>query len=150
LTIQISQATTADDIQRVAPLFDEYRVFYGRTSNLDQSRDFLLQRWLARESVLFLARNDIDDVVGFVHLYPLFLSDRLLRFWLLNDLYVRPEARRSGVARGLMQNAKQYARETASAGLALSTAVNNTKAQALYESEGYVLDRDFYYYNLFF
>jgi hypothetical protein len=49
-----------------------------------------------------------------------------------------------------MQHAKQYARETASGGLALSTAANNTKAQTLYESEGYVLDRDFYYYNLFF
>lgn len=146
----IVQATQDADIRLVAPLFDQYRVFYGRSSDLDGSYSFLRERWIARESVLFVAMDATQAALGFVQLYPLFLSDRMRRFWLLNDLYVRPESRRNGIARALMQRAEQHAIETGSAGLALSTAVDNAKAQPLYESMGYVRDRDFFYYNRFF
>ncbi len=147
---QIARAELDVDIRSIAPLFDEYRVFYGQPSDEDESYRFLRERWLAEESILFIASNGLADPMGFVQLYPLFVSDRMLRFWVLNDLYVRPGARRSGVGRALMQRAEGHARETGSAGLTLSTAVDNTKAQALYESEGYVWDDRFLYYNRFF
>lgn len=147
---QIARAERDADIRSIAPLFDEYRVFYGQPSDEDASYRFLRERWLARESILFAAFGGVADPLGFVHLYPLFVSDRMLRFWVLNDLYVRPEARRSGVGRALMQRAEEHARETGSAGLTLSTAIDNTKAQALYESEGYARDDMFFYYNRFF
>jgi ribosomal protein S18 acetylase RimI-like enzyme len=54
------------------------------------------------------------------------------------------------VGRALIRRAEQHARETGAAGLTLSTAVDNTKAQGLYESEGYVRDCNFLYYNRFF
>jgi ribosomal protein S18 acetylase RimI-like enzyme len=145
----IARASCRDDIKCVAPLFDAYRVFYGQVSNLAGSCDFLLQRWVANESVLFVARDDSVASLGFVHLYPSFLSDRMQRFWILNDLYVVPELRQRGVARALLRRAQQHALDTGSGGLSLSTAVTNVNAQALYESEGYVLDRDFLYYNKF-
>lgn len=138
------------DIQRAAPLFDQYRVFYGQQSDIEGSYAFLYGRWVAQESVLFIASDTADTAAGFLQLYPAFLSDRMLRFWILNDLYVRPESRRKGVARLLMKRAERHARDTSSGGLTLSTALDNVKAQRLYESEGYVRDRNFLYYNRFF
>ncbi|HEY1680303.1 MAG TPA: GNAT family N-acetyltransferase [Candidatus Tumulicola sp.] len=147
---QIVRAERDADIRSIAPLFDDYRVFYGQPSDEDASYRFLRERWIARESILFIALGRVADPLGFVHLYPLFVSDRMLRLWLLNDLFVRPEARRSGLGRALMQRAEEHARETGSAGLTLSTAVDNTKAQGLYESDGYVRDDAFLHYNRFF
>jgi ribosomal protein S18 acetylase RimI-like enzyme len=69
------------------------------------------------------------------------------RIWLLNDLFVDAGARMSGIGRALMRRAEQHARETGSAGLTLSTAVDNAQAQALYESELYTRDSVFCVYN---
>jgi ribosomal protein S18 acetylase RimI-like enzyme len=149
--LEIIQASREEDIRRVAPLFDAYRVFYGQPSDEAGSYRFLLERLVSQESILFIAADpSTTGALGFVQLYPMFLSDRMLRFWVLNDLYVRPDARRNGVARSLMQRAELHARETGAAGLTLSTALENTKAQRLYESEGYIRDGGFAYYNRFF
>ena len=85
-------------------------------------------------------------MLGFVQLYPLWSSTRTPpgRFWLLNDLFVVESARRGGVARALMLRAEQLARETGAVGLTLSTAVDNLRAQPLYESLGYVRDTGFF------
>jgi ribosomal protein S18 acetylase RimI-like enzyme len=85
-----------------------------------------------------------------VQLYPLFSSTaaRPRRLWLLNDLYVAPEARGSGVARSLMQRARQLAEETDAVGLELATAHTNVAAQRLYESLGWRRDEKFPRYEL--
>ena len=142
-------AESGDDVRAAAPLFDQYRVFYKAPSDPASAYAFLYDRWRLRESVLFIA-YERGAAVGFVHLYPLFLSVSMRRFWLLNDLFVTPAARQSGVGRLLMRRAERHSRETGAAGLCLSTAVDNAKAQALYESEGYEREGEFYVYNRLF
>src|SRR3954451_2647604 len=90
----------------VGPLFDAYRQFYEQPSDPALARAFIGERLAHGESVIFLAERG-DRPVGFVQLFPLFSSTaaRPRRLWLLNDLYVAPEARGSGVARALMQRA---------------------------------------------
>jgi len=144
--VQIRLAESAGDVRRIAPLFDAYRRFYGADSDPQGALAFLLERWRLRESVLFAA-CDGETPVGFVHLYPLFLSVEMRRLWLLNDLYVSPDARGGGVGRALMRRAELHARETGAAGLTLSTAADNLTAQGLYESESYVRDVKFLVYN---
>lgn len=68
--------------------------------------------------------------------------------WLLYDLFVAPQARRHGVARGLMQRAESFARASGASFIGLDTGTDNTRAQALYEKQGYVRDRAFYHYQL--
>ena len=77
---------------------------------------------------MFLAERD-GRPVGFVQLYPVFSSTaaRPRRLWLLNDLFVAPEARGGGVARALMQRARRLAEETDAVGLELATAHANTR-----------------------
>jgi ribosomal protein S18 acetylase RimI-like enzyme len=74
-----------------------------------------------------------------VQLYPLFSSTaaRPRRFWLLNDLFVAPGARRSGAARALLDAAVRFAREDGAAGIALETGHDNGPARALYTAAGW-------------
>jgi ribosomal protein S18 acetylase RimI-like enzyme len=146
--VNVRQATT-DDIGRLAPLFDAYRQFYERPSDLAMSREFISQRLDRHESVIFLAEED-SETLGFVQLYPLFSSTARCpgRLWLLNDLFVTATARGRGVGRILMDRARRLAEETEACGLQLATARTNHTAQALYESLGYRRDDDFFYYEL--
>jgi ribosomal protein S18 acetylase RimI-like enzyme len=138
-----------DDVALVAPLFDAYRQFYDQPSDLALARAFIGARLERGESTVFLAERD-GRPVGFVQLYPVFSSTaaRPRRLWLLNDLFVAPEARGGGVARALMQRARQLAEETDAVGLELATAHTNTAAQRLYESLGWRRDEKFPRYEL--
>ena len=137
------------DLEQLAPLFDAYRQFYQQPSDLALARDFLAERLSRAESVVFVAERD-GRAVGFVQLYPLFSSTaaRPRRLWLLNDLFVSPDARGGGVGRALMERARRLAEETGAVGLELATAVTNRGAQRLYESLGYRLDDGFLRYEL--
>ena len=137
----------ADDIARVAPLFDAYRSFYGQPPDLARADAFLRERHARGESALLLAERD-GDVLGLAHLYPLFSSVRTARIWLLNDLFVNASARRRGVAAALLRAAAVQARALGAASLSLSTALDNAPAQALYESLGWQRDSQFCEYGL--
>lgn len=134
----ISRATPAE-LDTVAPLFDAYRVFYGKRSDVAAARAFLDERLTNDESVILLARDDASSSgLGFTQLYPSFSSVAARRLWILNDLFVAEHARRRGVARALMQGARELALQTGAIRLTLQTERRNTQAQALYESLGYV------------
>lgn len=137
------------DVERVAPLFDAYRVFYQQQSDLDGARSFLRERLGRDESVVFVAESDAGDAVGFVQLYPVFSSTATPpgRVWLLNDLFVVDAMRRHGIGRALLERAERLARETGAVGLTLSTATDNLRAQRLYEAMGYRRETIFFVYN---
>ena len=57
--------------------------------------------------MIFLASSAGVDA-GFVLLYPGFDSVELGSVWTLHDLYVKPETRRQGIGRLLMNKAKEF------------------------------------------
>lgn len=136
----------AKDVDLIAPLFDSYRQFYQAPSDIEASRQFILERLTNDESVIFLSM-DGERALGFVQLYPLFASVALQSLWLLNDLFVDPTVRKQGVGERLMKHAEQFAFETGSRGLFLRTATDNYPAQQLYEKCGWVRDDKFYRYD---
>jgi ribosomal protein S18 acetylase RimI-like enzyme len=144
--IEIRRAAPAD-ADRLAPLFDAYRRFYGRDADLSLARRFLAERLEKGESVVFLAMQDATPC-GFTQLYPLFSSLSCRPSWILSDLFVDPSARRSGVGRRLMETAHTFARGQGAATVELETAHTNTAAQALYEDMGYQHDLEFRHYVL--
>ncbi len=137
------------DAELIAPLFDAYRRFYDQPSDLALARAFVAERLERDESVIYLAERD-GRAVGFVQLYPLFSSTaaRPRRLWLLNDLFVVPEARGGGIGRALMARARRLGEDSGAAGLELVTAATNLTAQRLYESLGYRRDDAFLRYEL--
>ena len=135
------------DVERVAPLFDAYRQFYGLAPDLELAHWFLRERLSRGESVVLLA-EDGGSALGFIQMYPTFSSLRAARTFVLYDLFVDPAARQRGVGRQLMQAAADEARKRGAVSLVLSTARTNSAAQRLYESLGWVRDEEFYEYNL--
>src|SRR5687767_6436899 len=141
----VSKATI-HDIDPLAMLFDEYRIFYKKESDIRNISAFLSERLNNNDSVIFVAKSADNSFMGFVQLYPLFSSTRMKRLWLLNDLYVNPTFRGLKVSVMLIDRAKQLARETNSAGLMLETAKSNTIGNVLYSKTNFVLDADHNYY----
>ncbi len=129
-----------EDVDRLAPLFDGYRRFYRQSADLEGARRFLAERLAAGESRVFVAETADGWPLGFVQLFPSFSSVSMKRLWILNDLFVAPDARRSGVASALMDRARQLAVETGAKGLILETESHNAPAKRLYEDLGWVLD----------
>ena len=138
-----------EDLEALVPLFDGYRRFYGRPPDLAGARAFLAERIKRTESVIFLAMLD-GAAVGFTQLYPSFSSVSMKRLWVLNDLFVAPEARRSGAGRALLERAERWAKETGAKGLTLSTELTNATAQRIYEAAGWTKDEEFVHYHRFF
>ena len=67
---------------------------------------------------------------------------------MLYDLYVSKPARRQGIARALMNAARDWAKTQGAARLDLETARDNIAGQALYRSLGYELDEVFLKFSL--
>jgi len=145
-TLTVRQATI-DDLPALTPLFDGYRQFYERPSDPAGAHAFLLERFQHAESVIFLGFEG-GRALGFTQLYPSFSSAAMARIYILNDLFVREEARGTGVGKALMRAAAEFANSAGAVRLTLSTAVTNMRAQGVYETSGWKRDQQFYVYNL--
>jgi ribosomal protein S18 acetylase RimI-like enzyme len=139
----------ASDLAQLHPLVEGYRAFYKQEANT-KTEQYLLDRIANDEVVGFIARTDEGEAVGFTLIYPTFSTVSLSHIWLLNDLFVVPEARGAGVASALMDTAEQAAKDAGATRIFLRTAHTNTPAQALYESRGWVYDEVFKRYDLIF
>ncbi len=145
--MEIRKAGLAD-LESLVPLFDGYRQFYRKPSDIEAVRNFLHQRISREESVIYLAWNDINKAMGFVQLYPSFSSVSMKRLWVLNDLYVASAYRRQKVGQRLIEQARELAAQTSASALMLETEVSNEHAQQLYEKLGFEKSIDYYVYYL--
>ena len=146
--IEVRQATVTD-LDLLVPLFDAYRRFYRQPSEPERARCFLRERFEQDQSVIFLAFEDAA-AIGFTQLYPSFSSCAMARIFILNDLFVAPEARRRGAGSALLQAAAQYGRRAGALRLVLSTEIANTTAQSVYERLGWKRDTFFCVYQFAF
>ena len=138
-----------EDLELLVPLFDAYRQFYKLASNPELCRKYLEARLERDEAVVFMAGTRGVKGLGFTLLYPTFASLHARPIWVLYDLFVSPTVRQGGIGRQLMNRAREHAVETGAASIVLSTARTNLIGQKLYESLGYVQDKEFLNYELF-
>ncbi len=146
--VDVVRRATIQDLDRLGPLFDAYRQFYGQPSSLVGARKFLSDRLAHNESVVLIAEKRDGTAIGFVQLFPTFSSILAARMFLLGDLFVAPEARRRGVGTLLLNSAAEAARTAGAVRLELATAITNTPAQKLYEGLGWKRDKEFCIYGL--
>lgn len=142
---------TLDNLEDLIVLFDEYRIFYKKESDIDGARAFLSERILNNESIIFIYYNK-NIAVGFTQLYPKYSSARMVQNWILNDLYVSKEYRKSGVGTCLIEAAEEFSRSKGAHFLQLETQVDNVNAQRLYQELGFELqlpDQEFLLFKKF-
>lgn len=141
---------TPKDLDRLSELFDAYRMFYRKTTDILGAKTFLKERISNKDSELFVAESADNKLVGFVQLYPLFSSTRMKKFWLLNDLFVHPESRSKGVSIGLIDKAKELVLESKACGMFLETEKSNLIGNKLYPKTGFELNTacNFYEWNV--
>jgi len=142
-----TRIATLADLDVVAPLFDAYRQFYEQAPDAATARSFIRDRFERSESTVLLALNEAEQAIGFCQLYPVFCSIEARRTYLLSDLFVVPEARRSGAGRALLRAAERHALDNGRAKMELTTARTNRAAQAAYESLGWQRDEVFFGYS---
>lgn len=144
--IRVEQATI-NHLDGLAILFDQYRIFYEKQSDLIAAQEFLRERIAGNESVIFVSFDEANVMTGFTQLYPLFSSTRMKRLWLLNDLFVAAVFRGKSFSIALIERAKEHCRQTGGCGLILETAKSNTIGNKLYPRAGFQLDQDHHYYS---
>lgn len=133
------------DVDRAAPLFADYRVFYGEPYDLEAATAFLTERLQREESIVLIALEE-ETPVGFTQIYPSFSSTRLEPIWIVNDLFVSEASRGSGAVNDLLNTAATLAKQAGVLEVELATAHTNLRAQAVYDRHGYQLDEHYKHY----
>ena len=134
------------DAAHVAILFDAYRQFYNKPSDINSSYTYILQRLKNLESIIFLAWNDQSEAIGFCQLYPTFCSLALSKTYILHDLFVWPSFRKQEIGKRLICAATKHAKDSGIVRVDLLTAKTNIIAQSLYSSLGWKQDNEYYLY----
>ncbi|WP_419870207.1 GNAT family N-acetyltransferase [Chryseobacterium sp. CT-SW4] len=133
-----TRKASIQDLTSLAELFDQYRIFYHKETDLKGAETFLKERIENKDSEIFVAKEG-EKLVGFVQLYPLFSSTRMSRYWLLNDLYVNEDYRGKGYSKELIEEAKEICKQTHAAGVLLETSKTNVVGNQLYPACGFEL-----------
>lgn len=140
----ITRRAHGEDLDKLSKLFDQYRVFYKQDSDLAAAKRFISERIETEDSVIFVIELE-DELVGFTQLYPSFSSVGMQKIYILNDLYVAKKYRKKGVAKNLMNHAKEFTRSQNRSKLVLETGHDNLQAQNLYDQLGYTQDKVYVY-----
>jgi GNAT superfamily N-acetyltransferase len=134
--VNIGRVSDAD-LGDLLPLMRAYCDFY----EVDPSDEALLTLSRAliadpeREGVQLIARED-GRPVGFATIFWSWATSIAARIGVMNDLYVAPEARGSGVADALIEACADESRRHGAAELTWQTAKDNVRAQRVYDRVG--------------
>ena len=127
------------DLDQLSILFNSYRIFYGKESNIDISKKFLESRISNKDSKMFIC--EVNNILtGFVQLYPLFSSVRVSKYWLLNDLFIDSEFSGKGYSKLLIDRAKELVLESGACGMMLETEKSNKIGNSLYPKTGFKIN----------
>ena len=134
----IVEVVTEQDLSDLLPLVRAYLDFYevapSDESMLALSRSLIADPEL--EGVQFIARDDDGRAVGFASLFWTWATTRGGRLGVMNDLFVAPEARGTGTAEALIEACRERCVQRGAVALEWQTAVDNHRAQALYDRVG--------------
>ena len=90
----------------------------------------------AREGVQLIARDESGRAVGFATIFWTWSTTRAARIGVMNDLFVAQGARGAGMADALIAACLERCRSHGAALLAWKTALDNDRAQAVYDRVG--------------
>jgi GNAT superfamily N-acetyltransferase len=130
----VTGAGLADLLPLMRAYCDFYEVSPADDELLTMSRALIADP--EREGVQLIARDSSGAAVGFATVFWSWSTLSASRIGVMNDLFVTPGARGSGVAAALIDACLESAREHGAGSLGWQTARHNARAQALYERIG--------------
>jgi GNAT superfamily N-acetyltransferase len=89
-----------------------------------------------REGMQLLARDESGRAIGFATIFWTWSTTRAARIGVMNDLFVAPRGRGTGAADALIAACLECCRAHGAALLAWRTALDNHRAQAVYDRVG--------------
>ena len=132
------------DLADLLPLMRGYADFY-EVAPSDEDLLALSRALIAdpqREGVQFIARREADGTaIGFATVYWLWSTTRACRIGLMNDLFVAPEGRGTGTAEALIERCRAACRDHGVRRLTWRTALDNQRAQKVYDRVGAVREQ---------
>lgn len=131
--VAVSEQDLPDLIPLIRAYLDFYEVNPPDEAMLQLSRALIADPEL--EGVQFIARED-GAAVGFASLFWTWTTTRGGRLGVMNDLYVAPQARGSGAAEALIEACRERCAQRGAVALEWQTAVDNHRAQAVYDRVG--------------
>jgi GNAT superfamily N-acetyltransferase len=132
------ETVTEADLPELLPLMRGYSDFY----EVDPSDDALLamsRALLANpefEGVQLIARDDGGKAIGFATIFWSWSTSSAARIGTMNDLFVSADARGGGAADALIRACVERCRERGAVRVEWQTALDNQRAQAVYERVG--------------
>jgi GNAT superfamily N-acetyltransferase len=124
------------DYEQVLPLIAGYQRFYLAEPDEERNREFFRRFLAPSEDGLLLAAWLGDEMVGFATLYWTFSSSHAAEAALMNDLFVAGGHRGEGIGLMLIEASVAAAREKGMRHLEWFTALDNDRAQRLYDRTG--------------
>lgn len=122
------------ELEELLPLVAGYQRFYGAEPDVERNRNFFSRFLQPSDEGLLLGAWLDGGLVGFATLYWFFSSTKAAESVLMNDLFVREDARGAGIGKALINSALDQARRRGAAHLEWFTAPDNLAAQRLYDS----------------
>ena len=131
------------DLPELLPLMRAYCDFY-EVHPSDEGLEALSRALIADgslEGLQLLAREEGGTAVGFATLYWSWSTARAARLGIMNDLFVAEGARGGGFADRLVLECVEQCRRRGARALEWETALDNGRAQAVYDRLGGVRER---------
>jgi GNAT superfamily N-acetyltransferase len=129
---------TEGDLPDLLPLVRAYCDFY-EVSPSDEELLSLSRALLAdpeHEGIQLLARDDERSAVGFATIYWSWATTSAKRIGVMNDLFVAPKARGTGLAEALIEACRAECAARGAGKLTWQTALDNDRAMKVYDRVG--------------
>jgi GNAT superfamily N-acetyltransferase len=131
---RVGEAELGDLLPLVRAYCDFYAVSPSDEALLTLSRALIADP--EREGVQFLARDAETRPVGFATIFWSWATTSAERIGVMNDLFVAPEARGSGVAEALIEACRAECAARGAGKLTWQTATDNERAMSVYDRIG--------------
>ncbi len=135
--MEVDSART-EDIEALLPLMRAYCDFY-EVDPPDEGLKEMAEALIAEDDsrgMLLVARDDDGVPIGFAAVAWKWASTRGARVAHLEDLFVDPKARRGGIGAALIEECGRRAKHHGAPCLLWITALDNHRAQSVYERVG--------------
>lgn len=129
---------TEQDLDELLALMRAYCDFYD-VAPTDEALLTLSRALLAdpaREGIQLIARADDGRAIGFATIYWTWSTTSASRLAVMNDLFVTADARGGGTAEALIAACREHAARHGATRLSWQTALDNERAQRLYDRIG--------------